>query len=335
MRKLEKILTLMRESKEECEIFIKCYDVNSFIKINEMVSEFNKCTKPDILYLVNRFNGFKINDLTSHVIIHLKKYKNISEIVFEFKNMNCNYDKSKAYDDTDVLEEYKEPKAIHDAVMYNPNKNLDAMLGNFFAVINQCVNAGLEPEVKCECDNELNKPNNKGNKVKDVLKVFDKGQVDVKQIIVQMYLKDLTSTVPFVNELVRKELDRIKNKIVTDFNPIHNLNTYNLKFLASVDYLEDIKNCDSVVDLECAYMFYVYEKEIAKELRLLGKPDYSWIKDFIIQKNVMSQKRVDLFKSNKFEIFIEDGSIHLVDVKPNIIYSLDIKYNEAEKTFHL
>ena len=170
---------------------------------------------------------------------------------------------------------------------------------------------------------------------KDVLKVFDKGQVDVKQVIVQMYLKDLKSNVPFVNELVRKELARIKNKIATDFTPIHNLDTYNLKFLSSVDYLEDIKNCDSVVDLECAYVFYVYEKEIAKELSLLGNTDYSWIKEFLTQKNVISSKRVDLFKSKKFKIFIEDGSIHFVDIKPNIIYSIDIKYNEEKKTFHL
>ncbi len=226
--------------------------------------------------------------------------------------------------DTDILKNIKteNPKLIHDAEYCN--SNLDDMLGNFFDAIRG--QSTKEPMM-----NNIKRKQMK----KDVLKVFDKGQVDVKQIIVQMYLKDLTSNVPFVNELVRKELARIKNEIVENFTPIHNLDTYNLKFLASVDYLEDIKNCDSVVDLECAYIFYVYEKEIAKELRLLGKPDYSWIKDFIIQKNVMSQKRVDLFKSKKFEIFIEGGSIHLVDVKPNIRYSLDIKYNEEEKTFHL
>lgn len=315
MTKLEKILTLMRDSKDECEVFIKCYDVNRFIVVRQIVAKFNNHVNLNINYLEHRYNNH-INNGNDILIVRLTKY--IDRIEIENAYPMINYDESKAYTDTDVLEEDKK------------NENLNAMLGNFFEALNQCINVGLEPEVKC-----VNKSNNKGNKVKDVLKIFDKGKVDIKQVIVQMYLKDLTSNVQFVKELVRKELARIKNEIVENFTPIHNLDTYNLKFLASVDYLEDIKNRDSIVDLECAYMFYLYEKEIAKELRLLGKPDYSWIKDFIIQKNVMSQKRVDLFKSNKFEIFIEDGSIHLVDVKPNIGYSLDIKYNEETNTFHL
>ena len=313
MTKLEKILTLMRYSKDECEVFIKCYDVNRFIHINEIIAEFNDCLHPDASYLFLKYNDC-INRGNEHIFISLKKSVSDKEVIsVKFYDM-CESSVQNIYQDTDVLQSYKSE---------HKNPNLDAMLSNLFGTLNEIV------------ENKQTKSNKKGNKVKDVLKVFDKGKVDVKQIIVQMYLKDLTSNVPFVNELVRKELARIKNEIATGFTPIHNLDTYNLKFLASVDYLEDIKNCDSVVDLECAYMFYVYEKEIAKELRLLGKPDYSWIKDFLIQKNVMSSKRVDLFKSKKFEIFIEDGSIHLVDVKPNIIYSLDIKYNEEEKTFHL
>lgn len=283
-----------------------------------------------IIEIINSYRTIKIGAYDTFYYLQQMKEQNKILKVFIGTNNEVNFDSSatglypewEIVKDVDILKPVTQ-KPIHDAVYCNPNKNVDAMLNNFFGALNEIV------------ENKQTKIKSEGNKVKDVLKVFDKGQVDIKQIIVQMYLKDLTSNVPFVNELVRKELARIKNKIVTDFNPIHNLDTYNLKFLASVDYLEDIKNCDSVVDLECAYMFYVYEKEIAKELRLTGKPDYSWIKEFLIQKNVMSSKRVDLFKSKKFEIFIEDGSIHLVDVKPNIGYYIDIKYNEAEKTFHL
>ena len=226
--------------------------------------------------------------------------------------------------DTDILKNIKteNPKLIHDAEYCT--SNLDNMLENFFDALNQTSNK--KPMI-----NNIKRKQMKPNR----LKIFHKSKVDIKQIIVQMYLRDLESNIPFVNELVRIELAEIKKEIVENFTPIHDLNTCNIKFLVTVDYLEDIKNNNSEVDLECAYMFYVYKKELAKELRLINKTDYSWIKEYITRKNVMSRKRVNLFKSNKIEIFIEDGLINLVDIKTNLRYAIDIKYCEQTNTFHL
>lgn len=359
MTKLEKISTLMKESKES-----KSYDDTDVLAVYEkpnanldaMLGNFfialNKCANVGLepsdksnnkgnktmKIIEDKLNKLVNGDISS-INIRLssaEKYVHLMQILMSYRPM-------KPYTEKELYEMYEQVVVKNGAKFIEVKNDKEHESIRIFHnhMVNTTGGKSLIDDVFAlknikETDSECKlKSKNKGNKVKDVLKVFDKGQVDIKQVIVQMYLKDLQPSAPFVNELVRKELARIKREIVENFTPIHNLDTYNLKLLASVDYIEDIKNCDSVVDLECAYMFYVYEKEIAKELRLTGKPDYSWIKDFIIQKNVMSQKRVNLFKSNKFEIFIESGSIHFVDIKPNIRYSIDIKYNEETNTFHL
>lgn len=323
MRLLDIKIKELLDTKGDCkQIAISVDSVERLNHIIEIINSY-RTMKIGVLNASRYFQQLKVSGKCLRVYIDGNE-----ELTFRGSS-KVNYSPWEIIKDVDILKPVKTPESfcpnvVHalDAI-YN-NNNAENMIDNFFeAMLGQ--------------SEKQTKQNNSGeNKMKkDVLKVFDKGQVDIKQVIVQMYLKDLEPNAPFVNELVRKELARIKNEIVENFTPIHNLDTYNLKFLASVNYLEGIKDCDSEVDLECAYMFYVYEKELAKDLRLTGKPDYSWIKDFIIQKNVISQKRVNLFKSNKFEIFIEDGSIHFVDIKPNIRYSIDIKYNEETNTFHL
>ena len=60
------------------------------------------------------------------------------------------------------------------------------------------------------------------------------------------------------------------------------------------------------------------------------KVDYSWIKDYLTQKNINSEDEVVLFESNKLKIFIEDGYIRILTKKTGLEMSVEIKYKNGQ-----
>lgn len=318
MTKLEKILTLMRDSKDECEVFIKCYDVNRFIVVRQILAKFNNHARINIKYIENKYNNH-INNGNDVLIIRLKKYRDIIEIENAYPMIN--YDESKAYTDTDVLEEYKEPRAIHDAVIYNPNKNVDAMLGNFFEVLNEIANQ------------EQIKINPKGNKM---IKVFSHKKLNIRKVISEIVLTKSVETRPFVHKIIEEELLNITS-VINDLDLSVEPKTFNLKLLYAYKHIKGFKDDESrkVIDTDEAYLYYVYEKETKRESNPKTKVDHSWIEKCLTHENLEKEKPFVIFESKNFSFWIENGRIFMHTLETGLIINLDIKYNEETNTFHL
>ncbi len=167
------------------------------------------------------------------------------------------------------------------------------------------------------------------------VKVFEKGEPQVQQIISQMFIFGLTDDRPFVNKLVNAELDRIKQDLNQGILVKPAEDCYNIKLLSAYYSLSKLVESNEEVDLSDALEYYVYLKEMKRETNPKTKVDYSWIKDYLTQKNINSGNEVVLFESNKLKILIEDGYIRILTKKTGMEMSVDIKYSTATNTFHL
>ena len=162
------------------------------------------------------------------------------------------------------------------------------------------------------------------------VKVFEKGEPQVQQIISQMFIFGLTDDRPFVNRLVGAELDRIKQDLNQGILVKLAEDCYNIKLLSAYDSLSKLVENNEEVDLSDAIEYYVYVKEMKRETNPKTKVDYSWIKDYLTQKNINSEDEVVLFESNKLKIFIEDGYIRILTKKTGQEMSVLIKYKNGQ-----
>lgn len=162
------------------------------------------------------------------------------------------------------------------------------------------------------------------------VKVFEKSEPQVQQIISQMFIFGLKDDRPFVNRLVGAELDRIKQDLNQGMLVKPAEDCYNIKLLSAYDSLSKLVENNEEVDLSDAIEYYVYVKEMKRETNPKTKVDYSWIKDYLTQKNINSEDEVVLFESNKLKIFIEDGYIRILTKKTGMQMSVEIKYKNGQ-----
>lgn len=177
--------------------------------------------------------------------------------------------------------------------------------------------------------NEILNPK-KENTMANRVKVFEKSEPQVQQIISQMFIFGLTDDRPFVNRLVSAELDTIKQDLNQGILVKPSENCYNIKLLSAYYSLSKLVEKNEEVDLSDAIEYYVYVKEMKRETNPKTKVDYSWIKDYLTQKNINSEDEVVLFESNKLKIFIEDGYIRILTKKTGLEMSVEIRYNNGK-----
>lgn len=282
-----------------------------------------------IIEIINSYRTIKVGVSSSSVylqhmkdtgkclLIHMDLNK---EIDFNCANPSY-YESDEIIRDADILKPVT-PKPIYDAVHFKHNSNMDNMLENFFNTLTEIT---IEP-IKI-------KP--KGKEMSQV-KVFEKGKLDIKQVVGQSVIKNIIDKRPFVNKLLEKEYQRIISVIETlDLSIAPD--TYNIRLLHAYKTVKEIQDNTFVqtLDIDDAYLFYIYEKETKKESNPKTRVDYSWIGKALTHENLNNPNQVDLFESKKFYIYIKDGRIFFHTLKTGVLINLEIKYNSEENTFHL
>lgn len=282
-----------------------------------------------IIEIINTYRTIKVGVVNSSEYLKNMKEKNECLLIHMDSNkeidFNCvvssHYKSDEIIRDADILKPVT-PKPIHDAVHFKHNSNMDNMLENFFDALTEIT---IEP-IK-------NKP--KGKEMSQV-KVFEKGKLDIKQVVGQSVIKNIIDKRPFVNKLLEKEYQRIIAVIKTLDLSIAT-DTYNIRLLHAYKTVKEIQDNAFVqtLDIDDAYLFYIYEKETKKESNPKTRVDYSWIGKALTHENLNNQNQVDLFESKKFYIYIKDGRIFFHTLKTGVLINLEIKYNSEENTFHL
>ena len=178
----------------------------------------------------------------------------------------------------------------------------------------------------------------KEEKVKTTVKVFDKRQPNMEQALFQMFIFDIKEKRPFVLKLIEDEFKRIKTRIRNslDFLQEPAQDCYNIKLISSYENLKEFKEDTTIeMDIATAIEFYIYQKEMKKELNPRTKKDYSWIQEYLTHDNLNNPEEVVLFESKKIKISINEGKIGITQYKNCMIQTVDIKYSTATNTFHL
>lgn len=178
----------------------------------------------------------------------------------------------------------------------------------------------------------------KEEKVKTTVKVFDKRQPNMEQALFQMFLFNIEEKRPFVLKLIEDEFKRIKTRIRNsiDFLQEPASDCYNIKLISSYENLKEFKEDTTIeMDIATAIEFYIYQKEMKKELNPITKKDYSWIQEYLTHDNLNNPNEVVLFESRKIKISINEGKIGITQYKNNMMQTVDIKYSTATNTFHL
>lgn len=284
-----------------------------------------------IIEIINSYRTIKVGVVSSSEYLQYMKEQNKCLFIYMDSNKEIDFKCTKKeihyfilneiISDVDILKPVT-PKPIHDAVHFKHNSNIDNMLENFFDALTEIT---IEP-IK-------NKP--KGKEMSQV-KVFEKGKLDIKQVVGQSVIKNIIDKRPFVNKLLEKEYQRIIAVIKTlDLSIAPD--TYNIRLLHAYKTVKEIQDNDFVqtLDIDDAYLFYIYEKETKKESNPKTRVDYSWIGKALTHENLNNPGQVDLFESRKFYIYIKDGRIFFHTLKTGVLINLEIKYNSEENTFHL
>lgn len=282
-----------------------------------------------IIEIINTYRTIKVGVVNSSEYLKNMKEKNECLLIYMDSNkeidFNCavssHYKSDEIIRDADILKPLSE-QLIHDAVHFKHNSNMDNMLENFFNTLTEIT---IEP-IKI-------KP--KGKEMSQV-KVFEKGKLDIKQVVGQSVIKNIIDKRPFVNKLLEKEYQRII-AVIKELDLSIAPDTYNIRLLHAYKTVKEIQDNAFVqtLDIDDAYLFYIYEKETKKESNPKTRVDYSWIGKALTHENLNNPNQVDLFESKKFYIYIKDGRIFFHTLKTGVLINLEIKYNSEENTFHL
>lgn len=301
MRRLNLFLNALK-SKQISVFYVNINDIDRLNHILELVAEFNemKICLTELNYLEKI--DF-INDNVALMFSLSRQDKVIWTIVTSFTKMT---EKQNCYNDKFVLERLK---------------TLNEMLSN------------SEEEEQENSEPEINQTNNKEGKT--MLKVFDKGKVAIEQLIYQMFIQNKQDVRPFVQKLVDDEFSRIEKSIKFELDLIKPKDCYNLKLLSACENLLSFRDGDIEMSIETAIEFYIYNKELKKELNPKTKVDYSWIKDYLTHENINNENGVILFNSKKIQISIQRGSIVLTTKKTRMQQHVEIKYNQETNSFYL
>ena len=167
------------------------------------------------------------------------------------------------------------------------------------------------------------------------------GQANIKEMIHQAYFADIKDPRPFIQDMLKKELIRLFKYLETIPNLRSNLG-FNLKLRGMFETLLDItKNPANSMTIEDAVRVYEFQKEYDNYQNAVqangGVCPYQWIEAHLTHDNLNSTKQVDLFMSNKIQIFIKNGFIIYQEetLKANYSFKAEIKFSVIENKFSL
>lgn len=270
------------------------------------------------------------------------RYVHLMQIVEEFRDTD-NYTTEELYEQYDELVSKKNHKFMH-IIVNKDTKRIEVYLQE------QILKFTGEPPLiddrfalkQSQSSETIDIPNKKQtikekeNKMAR-LQVFNKGKVQVEQIIAQIYIKNITEVAPFVLKIVNDELDKIAIAIKEEFPKVNAFkDCYNLKLLSAIEHINDFVKSNQAIDIETAYTYHTYMRESRKELNPKQRKDYSWIKEYLTAKNIQADE-IDIFKSRKVEIYMKNGYIVLIDLKCGIQHEVSIKLDQSNDSinFHL
>jgi len=147
-------------------------------------------------------------------------------------------------------------------------------------------------------------------------------------------IQDWHKDVLINNKVVQKYINLLKEKNITAktlFNDLYQnaRKNYNIKLLADItEFREIVSSKDGIEELNCYLLgdLIILDKEINEEHS--KNIDHSWIKDYITKDNITNNK--EIYKNGKFKISFDDGYIFLEDLKKNMIYSTQVKFENYE-----
>ena len=167
------------------------------------------------------------------------------------------------------------------------------------------------------------------------------GQTNVKEMIHQAYFADIKDPRPFIQDMLKRELIRLYSYLETGI-PLKSSLGFNLKLRGMFETLLDItKNPANSMTIEDAVRVYEFHKEYDNYQNAVqangGVCPYQWIEAHLTHDNLNSTKQVDLFMSNKIQIFIKNGFIIYREEAPKINYrfAAEIKFSVIENKFSL
>lgn len=186
----------------------------------------------------------------------------------------------------------------------------------------------------------------KSNKKDEIsmIKVFNKGEPNIKNVFYQLVNKGFTEKRPFVLVMMKKEEQRIIDKIRREWFEkiaktingniklsfyIHNLKKIQDSINEAVGDSKDTKNIH--LKPETVVMFYEYEKELI----LNNEKDFSWINKELNHYIMEKESETILFQSKKIKISVYDGYISLYELTKKRTYRTPIKYCESTNTFYI
>ena len=167
------------------------------------------------------------------------------------------------------------------------------------------------------------------------------GQANVKEIIHQAYFAGIKDPRPFIQDMLKKELTRLHNYLET-ITPLRSNLGFNLKLRGMFESLLTIsKKPAKLLTLEDAVKIYEFQKaydtyQVTVQANN-GVCPYQWIETHLTHDNLNSIKTVELFFSNKIQIFIKNGLIIYREetAKVDCRFELEIKFSVADNKFSL
>ena len=159
------------------------------------------------------------------------------------------------------------------------------------------------------------------------------GSINHKGLIYQELGNTSSDNRPFVQELIRDEVEKTLAKIrKTNFKKqaIKHSPKCDIKLLAIIQQLYDFKHSDDITltgAIKATEQYYTYKKLSS------AKVDHSWIQSYLTKENLHSVDTITLFKSAARQLYIQSGTIDYYE--DNVTYSMPIQYNETTKEFYL
>lgn len=168
------------------------------------------------------------------------------------------------------------------------------------------------------------------------LKIKNK-QANVKELIFQSFYTNIRDPRPYINDLILQEkvelLEKIKRTDLTLVNYGYNIKLARL--LRSVKQLTVVEEASELSLASCItiYTFFDELAEYTAQTTSVATCPYSWIAEYLVSDILDVPATKTLFTSNKYTIYIKDGSIYLDDFRTNNLYSADIKLDVNTNTY--
>ena len=167
------------------------------------------------------------------------------------------------------------------------------------------------------------------------------GQANVKEMIHQAYFAGIKDPRPFIQDMLKRELTRLFKYLET-IAPLRSNLGFNLKLRGMFESLQDmVKKPPYEMTTEDAVKVYEFQKEYDNYQAAVqannGVCPYQWIEAHLTHDNLNTPKTVELFVSNKIQIFIKNGLLIYREESPKVDwrFELEIKFSVADNKFSL